>query len=128
LYSGDWGSFDWLNWMTSFNTLPADYKRVAALVGVKENFIGIMLAKSSTFINQESVSVNKLYMTKIGANVLFIQMLTMERHQRFYKALAMMDLIKEKPLAEVAAKYSTSKGTMQSLQMSAAMQAGNEES
>jgi hypothetical protein len=60
LYSGDWGSFDWLNWMTSFNTLPADYKRVAALVGVKENFIGIMLAKSSTFINQESVSVNKL--------------------------------------------------------------------
>jgi len=53
-------------------------------------------------------------------------MLTMERHQRFYKALAMMDLIKEKPLAEVAAKYSTSKGIMQSLQMSAAMQAGND--
>lgn len=48
----------------------------------------------------------------------------MEKHQRFYKALAMMDLIKEKPLTEVATKYNTSKGTMQSLQMSAAMQAG----
>jgi hypothetical protein len=57
LYSGDWGSFDWLHWMNVFSALPEEYKRVANLVGVRENFIGMMLAKSSNFIHQESVFV-----------------------------------------------------------------------
>ncbi|XP_059490996.1 DNA polymerase theta [Neocloeon triangulifer] len=105
LYSGDWGSFDWLHWMKVFNSLPPEYKRVAELIGVRENFIGMMMAKSSSFINQESLA-------------------TMERHQRFFKALAMMDLIQEKPLSEVSAKFDTTKGAMQGLQHSAAMQAG----
>ncbi|CAB3380716.1 Hypothetical predicted protein [Cloeon dipterum] len=105
LYSSDWGSFDWLSWMKMYSSLPAEYLRVANLVGVKENFIGVMMAKSSNVINQQALS-------------------SMEKHQRFFKALAMMDLIKENSIADIAAKFGTSKGAMQSLQQSAAMQAG----
>jgi len=46
--------------MDVYNSLSPEYKRVATLVGVKENFIGMMLAKSSNFIHQESVIIELL--------------------------------------------------------------------
>lgn len=45
-------------------------------------------------------------------------------HRRFYTALALHDLVNEVPLNTVAAKFSCSRGMLQSLQQSAATYAG----
>lgn len=45
-------------------------------------------------------------------------------HLRFYVALALEELVRERPLAEVAEKYGCAKGMLQALQQSAATFAG----
>ena len=48
----------------------------------------------------------------------------MQIHKRFYAALVLHDLVREVPLMQVSQKYGAPKGTLQSLQQSAATFSG----
>ena len=52
------------------------------------------------------------------------QQRTVMIHRRFYASMALQDLVNEAPISQVAAKYSASKGLIQSLQTTAGMFAG----
>ncbi|XP_065179224.1 DNA polymerase theta-like [Sycon ciliatum] len=102
-----WPGLDWYRFLSIYSKLPADLQRVGDLVGVEEAFLvnavhggGVRKAKSTRAKRQQLV------------------------HRRFYTALALHDLVHEVPLAEVAAKYSASRGLLQSLQQAAATFAG----
>ncbi|KAL0273561.1 UNVERIFIED_CONTAM: hypothetical protein PYX00_006200 [Menopon gallinae] len=80
-------------------------KRVGEMVGVEESFL-VRIAKGT--LNPNTVE------NRIKLSI----------HRRFYTALALQDLVNEVPLTEVAEKYQCNKGTLQSLQQSAATYAG----
>ncbi|CAG0883209.1 unnamed protein product [Darwinula stevensoni] len=103
--SNQWPTMDWLNYLTVWEALPAQVKRVGELVGVEERFL-VRAMKGS--INPTNLKQAK----------------QLRIHQRFFTTLALNDLVNEVNLAEVARKYSCSKGLLQSLQQSAATYAG----
>lgn len=95
-----WPRIDWMLYLELWEKLPSSMKRVGELVGVRESFI----------INATRGSVQ-------DSPKLLI-------HKRFYIALALQDLVNEKPLDEVAAKFVCNRGLLQSLQQSASTFAG----
>uniref|UniRef100_A0A8C5WQF9 DNA polymerase theta n=1 Tax=Laticauda laticaudata TaxID=8630 RepID=A0A8C5WQF9_LATLA len=101
----DWTKIDWYQFFCLWEKLPASLKRVAQLVGIEESFL--------------ACSVKGNIITKTEK-----QYRQMAIHKRFFTSLALLDLINEIPLKDVAKKYSCSRGQLQSLQQSAATYAG----
>ncbi|XP_044756210.1 DNA polymerase theta isoform X2 [Coccinella septempunctata] len=95
-----WPRIDWMLYLELWEKLPLSMKKVGELVGVRESFI----------INATRGSVQ-------DSPKLLI-------HKRFFIALALQDLVNEKPLEEVAAKFVCNRGLLQSLQQSASTFAG----
>jgi len=83
-------------------------KRVAELVGVKENYLARAVRSGGVAPCQ----------TVVQARVAAV-------HRRFYAAMALHDLANEVPLPEVVRKYGCTRGVLQSLQQSAATFSGN---
>lgn len=100
-----WPNLDWMNYLSIWESLPADMKRVGELVGVEERFL----------VRAMRGTVNK--QVESQARSLAI-------HQRFYTALALHDLVNEVRLTVVSQKYGASKGMLQGLQQAAATFAG----
>ncbi|XP_077202429.1 DNA polymerase theta isoform X2 [Paroedura picta] len=101
----DWAKIDWYQFFCLWEKLPASMKRVAELVGVEESFL--------------ARSVKGKIITRTEK-----QHRQMAVHKRFLTSLALLDLISEVPLKDVAKRYSCSRGQLQSLQQSAATYAG----
>ncbi|XP_048360083.1 DNA polymerase theta isoform X2 [Sphaerodactylus townsendi] len=101
----DWAKIDWYQFFCLWEKLPASMRRVAELVGIEESFL--------------ARSVKGKIMTRTEK-----QHRQMAIHKRFFTSLALLDLINEVPLKDVAKKYSCSRGQLQSLQQSAATYAG----
>ncbi|GFN83271.1 DNA polymerase theta-like [Plakobranchus ocellatus] len=98
-------SIDWYHFHTLWESLtPAD-RRVAEIVGVSEAFIARAIRGR---INQKTE----------------VQRKQLAAHLRFYTALILDSLVREVPLMEVAQKFNSNKGQLQSLQQSAATYAG----
>uniref|UniRef100_A0ABM5FQZ1 DNA polymerase theta isoform X2 n=1 Tax=Pogona vitticeps TaxID=103695 RepID=A0ABM5FQZ1_9SAUR len=101
----DWTKIDWYQFFCLWEKLPASMRRVAELVGIEESFLacsvkGKMVARTEKQRRQMAI------------------------HKRFYTSLALLDLINEVPLKDVAKKYGCNRGQLQSLQQSAATYAG----
>ncbi|KAK7072181.1 hypothetical protein SK128_021895, partial [Halocaridina rubra] len=103
--SSAWPNMDWLNFLSIWESLSEDMKRVAQLVGVEESFL----------VKALKGTVNR----KIRGQAKLLAV-----HQRFYTALALHELVQEVPLNVVANKYGAARGMLQSLQQSAATFAG----
>ncbi|XP_062984487.1 DNA polymerase theta [Elgaria multicarinata webbii] len=101
----DWAKIDWYRFFCLWEKLPASMRRVAELVGIEESFLacsvkGRIIARTEKQHRQMAI------------------------HKRFFTSLALLDLINEVPLMDVAKKYGCSRGQLQSLQQSAATYAG----
>ncbi|KAL8202532.1 UNVERIFIED_CONTAM: hypothetical protein K2H54_016476, partial [Gekko kuhli] len=101
----DWAKIDWYQFFCLWEKLPASMKRVAELVGIEESFLARSVKGRITTRTEK-------------------QHRQMAVHRRFFTSLALLDLINEVPLKDVAKKYSCSRGQLQSLQQSAATYAG----
>ncbi|XP_015280018.1 PREDICTED: DNA polymerase theta [Gekko japonicus] len=101
----DWAKIDWYQFFCLWEKLPASMKRVAELVGIEESFLARSVKGKITTRTEK-------------------QHRQMAVHRRFFTSLALLDLINEVPLKDVAKKYSCSRGQLQSLQQSAATYAG----
>ena len=98
-------NIDWMSYLSIWESLSSDMKKVGELVGVEERFL-VRLMRGT--VNLKLASQSKL--------------LTI--HQRFYVALALNDLVSEDPLSKVAQKYGASKGMLQGLQQTVSSFAG----
>ncbi|KAJ6658252.1 hypothetical protein lerEdw1_020524 [Lerista edwardsae] len=101
----DWAKIDWYQFFCLWEKLPASMRRVAELVGIEESFLarsvkGKIIARTEKQHRQMAI------------------------HKRFFTSLALLDLINEIPLNDVAKKYGCNRGQLQSLQQSAATYAG----
>ncbi|XP_053158733.1 DNA polymerase theta isoform X3 [Hemicordylus capensis] len=101
----DWAKIDWYQFFCLWEKLPASMRRVAELVGIEESFLarsvkGRIIARTEKQHRQMAI------------------------HKRFFTSLALLDLINEIPLKDVAKKYGCNRGQLQSLQQSAATYAG----
>uniref|UniRef100_A0A670JQ90 DNA polymerase theta n=1 Tax=Podarcis muralis TaxID=64176 RepID=A0A670JQ90_PODMU len=101
----DWAKIDWYRFFCMWEKLPASMKRVAELVGIEESFL--------------ACSVKGKIITRTER-----QRRQMAIHKRFFTSLALLDLINEVPINDVAKKYGSNRGQLQSLQQSAATYAG----
>ncbi|KAG8177561.1 hypothetical protein JTE90_026190 [Oedothorax gibbosus] len=99
------GSLNWMHFLSLWEDLPQEYRRVGELVGVQENFMGLGIQGR---LNKAHHSTHH----------------KMAVHQRFYATLALNDLIQEVPLPVVAKKYDCTRGVLQSLQQSTSTFAG----
>lgn len=99
------GALNWMHFLSLWEELPEEYKRVGELVGVQENFIGLGIQGK---VNKNSHK----FFHKLAV------------HQRFYATLALNDLIQEMPLSKVAEKYDCTRGILQSLQQTTSTFAG----
>lgn len=100
-----WGNIDWMFYLDLWEKLPTTMKRVAELVGVKESFI--VRATRGKIQTNTHKSYQELLI-----------------HKRFFIALALQDLVNEKPLGWVCSKFNCNRGMLQSLQQSASSFAG----
>ncbi|CAH1967457.1 unnamed protein product [Acanthoscelides obtectus] len=100
-----WGNIDWMFYLELWQRLPRSMKKVGELVGVRESFL-----ISATRGNLQT-NTNKSYHKMLV-------------HKRFFVALALQDLVNEKPLGWVCAKFNCNRGLLQSLQQSASVFAG----
>lgn len=100
-----WGTIDWMFYLDLWEKLPPTMKRVGELVGIKESYI------VNATRGKIQTNTNKLY------HKLMV-------HKRFFVALALQDLVNEKPLGWVCAKFNCNRGMLQSLQQSASSFAG----
>ncbi|KAJ6216152.1 hypothetical protein RDWZM_007309 [Blomia tropicalis] len=79
-----------------WNNLSDEYRNVASLVGIEER--KLFNWSKNLLLNEESnIKERRVY-------------------QRFYVALALSELVQEKPLLDVAQRYKLSRGMIQSLQ------------
>ncbi|XP_058838608.1 DNA polymerase theta [Topomyia yanbarensis] len=100
--SYQWQSIDWMAYLTRWEKLPEPMKRVGELVGVREAFLVKALRGNVNSDDYQSLQI----------------------HKRFYTALALKELVDEKPLSEVAHEFVCTRGLLQSLQQVAATFAG----
>ncbi|XP_063716412.1 DNA polymerase theta-like [Symsagittifera roscoffensis] len=98
-------NMEWMNFMNLLEALPPSSKRIARLVGIEEGFIAKAVRGNLSMTSGSE-------RTKVDV------------HKRFYSALVLLDLINEVPLNEVSAKFSVSRGQLQTLQQSAATFSG----
>ncbi|KIH56485.1 hypothetical protein ANCDUO_13333 [Ancylostoma duodenale] len=97
-----WQGCDWNHLHTIFSKLRNEEKRVAKLVGANDRFILSRLRGASAASSDRSYQL----------------------HLRFFSALALFDVISEKPIDEVARRFRISRGTLQTLQQQSATYAG----
>ncbi|KAG5899170.1 hypothetical protein JTB14_029004 [Gonioctena quinquepunctata] len=100
-----WGTIDWMFFLDLWEKLPSTMKKVGELVGVRESYI------VNATRGKIQTNTNKLY------HKLLV-------HKRFFVALALQDLVNEKPLNWVCNKFNCNRGMLQSLQQSASSFAG----
>ncbi|XP_055628365.1 DNA polymerase theta [Toxorhynchites rutilus septentrionalis] len=100
--SYQWQNIDWMAYLDRMERLSGAEKRVAELVGVREAFLVKALRGN----------------VATGDNQL------LQIHKRFYTALALQELVNEKPLSAVAKDFVCTRGLLQSLQQVAATFAG----
>lgn len=96
---------DWWEYLCIWEKLPADMKRVSDLVGVSESFLS------------KAAQGNIRRTTGQQERIFGI-------HRRFYTCLILQDLVNEISLNSICKKYKCNRGTVQSLQQSAATFAG----
>ena len=96
---------DWYHYFNLFERLPPQYKRVGEIVGVEEGFLARAIRGRIPTRTEE-------------------QRRKLAIHQRFYSALALLELVNEIPLRTVSRRYNMNKGLLQSLQGSASTFAG----
>ena len=96
---------DWYHYFNLFEKLPPQYKRVGEIVGVEEAFFTRAIRGRIPTKTEE-------------------QRRKLAVHQRFYSALALLELVNEIPLRTVSRRYNINKGLLQSLQSSASTFAG----
>lgn len=99
------GALNWMHFLSLWEGLPEEYRRVGELVGVQESFMGLGIQGR----------LNRAHHPTLHK---------MAVHQRFYATLALNDLIQEVPLPIVAKKYDCTRGVLQSLQQSTSTFAG----
>ncbi|EEZ97532.1 DNA polymerase theta [Tribolium castaneum] len=97
-----WGNLDWMNYLQVWEKLPTTMQKVGELVGVRESYIVAATRGQLPSNNYQKQQV----------------------HKRFYIALALQDLVNERPLASVCAKFGCNRGLLQTLQLTAATFAG----
>ncbi|XP_058462812.1 DNA polymerase theta isoform X2 [Malaya genurostris] len=100
--SYQWQSIDWMAYLTRWEKLSEPMKRVGELVGVREAFLVKALRGNVGSDDYQSLQI----------------------HKRFYTALALKELVDEKPLSAVAQEFVCTRGLLQSLQQVAATFAG----
>ncbi|GJQ84592.1 putative DNA-directed DNA polymerase [Trypoxylus dichotomus] len=100
-----WGNIDWMFYLELWEKMPSSMRKVGDLVGVKDSFL-INASRGKIQTN-----TNRSYHN-------------LQVHKRFFVALVLQDLVNEIPLNDVAAKFNCTRGTLQSLQQSAATFAG----
>lgn len=100
-----WTNLDWMMYLDMWEKLPSNMKHVGELVGISEYYI--VNATRGKIQSDTSKSYHKLLV-----------------HKRFFIALALQDLVNEKPLTEVCVKFNCNRGMLQSLQQSASSFAG----
>nr|CAI5843935.1 unnamed protein product [Callosobruchus analis] len=100
-----WGNLDWMFYLELWQKLPRSMKKVGELVGVRESYL--ISATRGKLRTDTTKSYHKLLV-----------------HKRFFVALALQDLVNEKPLGWVCAKFNCNRGLLQSLQQSASVFAG----
>lgn len=100
-----WGTIDWMFYLNLWEKLPKNLKKVGEVVGVKESYI------VSATRGRITTNTPKLYHKFLV-------------HKRFFIALALQDLVNEKPLSEVCSKFNCNRGMLQSLQLTASTFAG----
>ncbi|XP_023017282.2 DNA polymerase theta isoform X1 [Leptinotarsa decemlineata] len=100
-----WGSIDWMFFLDLWEKLPLTMKKVGELIGVQESYI------VNATRGKVQTNTNKLYHKFLV-------------HKRFFVALALQDLVNEKPLNWVCNKFTCNRGMLQSLQQSASSFAG----
>ena len=100
-----WPKLDWMGFLTMWEGLSEDMRRVGSIVGVEERWMVRAMRGTLRMTDQE-------------------QRRSLAIHQRFYTALALHDLVHEMPLAAVATKYGATKGMLQGLQQAASTFAG----
>lgn len=93
---------DWLLYLDLWEKLSVPMQRVGELVGVKESFLVKAMRGNTTRLDERSLQI----------------------HKRFYTALALQELVNEKPMNEVAAKFKFNRGTLQNLQQTSSTFAG----
>jgi DNA polymerase theta len=112
-----WPNLDWIHYLSLWETLSPDMKRVGELVGVDERFI--VRAMRGTVKREKPKEVKRSVSGLISSAILayssFLQMRALAIHQRFYTAMALHDLVNEVSLQEVSKKYGASKGTLSGL-------------
>ena len=96
---------DWYHYFNLFGRLPPQYKRVGEIVGVEEGFLARAIRGRIPTRTEE-------------------QRRKLAVHQRFYSALALLELVNEIPLRTVSRRYNINKGLLQSLQGSSSTFAG----
>ncbi|XP_061494347.1 DNA polymerase theta isoform X2 [Rhineura floridana] len=101
----DWAKIDWYRFFCLWEKLPVSMRKVAELVGIEESFLACSVKGKITTRSEK-------------------QRRQMAIHKRFFTSLALLDLINEVPLNDVAKKYGCNRGQLQSLQQSAATYAG----
>ncbi len=113
-----WPNLDWMSYLSLWETLPSDVKRVGELVGVEERFL--VRAMRGTISTKTERQVRNSVCELFSVHVLFcydfshlcaLQARQLAVHQRFYTALALHDLVNEVPLGVVSQKYGATKGT-----------------
>lgn len=100
-----WGNIDWMFYLELWERLSRTMKKVGELVGIQESYI----------VNATRGKI------QTNTNKLFHKLMI---HKRFFVALALQDLVNEKPLSEVCVKFNCNRGMLQSLQQSASSFAG----
>ena len=100
-----WPKLDWMGFLTMWENLADDMKRVGSIIGVEERWMVRAMRGTVRMADAE-------------------QRKSLAIHQRFYTALALHDLVNEMPLSNVAAKYGATKGMLQSLQQAASTFSG----
>ncbi|KHN89097.1 DNA polymerase I, thermostable [Toxocara canis] len=91
------GFLDWSHYYTIWSKLPHQLQRVGQMVGVSERFL---LEKMRGRVTASSADV--------------------QVHLRFISALALFELINERPLITVARRFRINRGALQSLQQQSA--------
>ena len=103
--SRNWATPDWSTFLRIWSCLSPSYQRAGVNVGVNE---GYLVGACSGYVPTRTEE----------------QKLRFQIHLRFFAALALLESIEEVPIDQIAKKYSTNRGLLQSLQTAASSYAG----
>lgn len=113
---------DWLSYLDMWEKLSSSMRQIGTLVGVKESFL-VKAMRGGSNLDYKLLQIHKRYIYRCNA-IFFEVTLMPEIIYRFYTALALMELVNETPINDVAVKYKFSRGVLQSLQQMTSTFAG----